>query len=170
MGHSAGAQMCTMALLHRALSASKAAEQRQAAAATAEGLRGSGRSASNGSSSSSKAVKVPAPLPAQASAAAAQEQQRGQQQGAEGAEAAAYADHRMPKRLVAVAGVFDLGKHYEYEEGKGSGEECGAGRGVIRREVGDGARECERVRGRYGAEHSMHSMHSMTHFLLPLLT
>lgn len=112
VGHSAGAHMCTMALLHRALAASKSA----AAPAAVAGQPSAGGASSNGSGSAA------APPAAPAAARAAQ----GQQAEATGAaaamdsaeEAAAHKDPRMPCRLVAMAGVYDIAKHFEYEEGE----------------------------------------------------
>lgn len=97
--------MCTMALLHRALAASKAA------------------AGSNGNSRAAAAAAAPAAAPPA-------EQQAGPE--GDGAmhtsdaaqamglaeEAAAHEDARMPCRLVAMAGVYDIAKHFEYEEGE----------------------------------------------------
>ncbi|EFN56733.1 hypothetical protein CHLNCDRAFT_144155 [Chlorella variabilis] len=88
VGHSAGAHMCTMALLHRALAASKAA---------------------GGS---------PPPRPPPAAQPGQQPLPQPPPDAEAGGEAAAYADHRMPQRLVAIAGVYDIAKHYEYEEAR----------------------------------------------------
>ena len=109
VGHSAGAHMCTMALLHRALAASKAVAAAEAEQAAVLG--------SSTTTSSSGAEAAPQP------AAAAQEQEQAPGAAAVGAmgaeeEEAAHADSRMPRRLVAMAGVYDIAKHFEYEEGE----------------------------------------------------
>lgn len=70
--------MCTMALLHRALAASKAA---------------------GGS---------PPPRPPPAAQPGQQPLPQPPPDAEAGGEAAAYADHRMPQRLVAIAGVYDI--------------------------------------------------------------
>lgn len=96
VGHSSGAHLCTMALLLRALSASKRAGG--AAASTQQ------QPPPRAQLDSAAAAGGAATAPAAAEAAEAVE--------------AAHGDGRMPARLVAVAGVYDLAKHYEYEEGE----------------------------------------------------
>jgi prenylcysteine alpha-carboxyl methylesterase len=83
VGHSAGSQLCAMALLHRSIRA-------ESTAPPAEGSQPV--SLSDGGSSA----------------------------GARGAgERETYSDGRMPRRFVSMAGVFDIAKHYEYEQGRG---------------------------------------------------
>jgi hypothetical protein len=116
VGHSAGAHMCTMALLHRALAASKAA------ASSAAGQPAGPVASSSGNGSGSLAAAVPAPAAAAAptaelgSVGAGGAAEAGAMAPAE--EAAAHEDARMPCRLVAMAGVYDIAKHFEYEEGE----------------------------------------------------
>lgn len=81
VGHSAGAQLATMALLHRALAA------RDRAQGAAEGAPAAGR-------------EPAVPVLWQQEAATSD------------------GDARMPARLVGLAGVYDLAKHFEYELGE----------------------------------------------------
>ncbi|KAL4442435.1 hypothetical protein ABPG77_005019 [Micractinium sp. CCAP 211/92] len=119
VGHSAGAHLCTMALLHRALAASKAE-----AASTGHG------GSSPGAIAAQAQPDMHAPAAQSGSPLAGQQQQQQQQLGGaaagaavseamgEAEEAAAFGDHRMPHKLVAIAGVYDIAKHYEYEEAR----------------------------------------------------
>jgi hypothetical protein len=98
--------MCTMALLHRALAASQQAAAAPADASAAGQAVASAASGTSGTSTSSSSRSSD-------SAGGGGSVAEGQQESE-----AAYRDHRMPRRLVAIAGVYDIGKHYEYEEGE----------------------------------------------------
>jgi hypothetical protein len=116
VGHSAGAHLCTMTLLHRALAASKAEGEPlqpgpQPAGPDSLQPQPPPLGAANAAASAGQpATIMAAPPPAAAAAAAAG--------GGDG-----YGDHRMPLQLVAMAGVYDISKHYLYEEGELKGEE-----------------------------------------------
>ena len=97
--------MCTMALLHRALAASQQAAAAPAAAAAAGQVVASAARAGGTSGTISGGGRSSGG----SRGSAAAEDREGE---------AAYRDHRMPRRLVAIAGVYDIGKHYEYEEGE----------------------------------------------------
>ncbi|KAI3427207.1 hypothetical protein D9Q98_007143 [Chlorella vulgaris] len=111
VGHSAGAHLCTMTLLHRALAASKAEGEPlqpgpQPAGPDSLQPQPPPLGAANAAASAGQpATIMAAPAPAAAAAAAAG--------GGDG-----YGDHRMPLQLVAMAGVYDISKHYLYEEGR----------------------------------------------------
>ncbi len=81
VGHSAGAQMALMALLHRALGKGG----------------GGGSGGSNNSAGSGGGVSRSVDIP-----------------GGE------FNDGRMPRQLVAMAGVYDIAAHFEYEKGERS--------------------------------------------------
>jgi hypothetical protein len=98
--------MCTMALLHRALAASQQAAAAPAAAAAAGQVVASAARAGGTSGTISGGGRSSGG----SRGSAAAEDREGEE--------AAYRDHRMPRRLVAIAGVYDIGKHYEYEEGE----------------------------------------------------
>lgn len=109
VGHSAGAHLCTMALLHRALEASGA---------------GAAQRADDGGSPTPPATPAQPAAPSGSTPAERQQLRAppaGEAAGGgmdEAEEAAAFQDGRMPQRLVALAGVYDISKHYEYEEGE----------------------------------------------------
>ncbi|KAL4853677.1 SPX domain-containing protein 5 [Chlorella vulgaris] len=113
VGHSAGAHLCTLTLLHRALAASKAQGeplQRGPQPAGPDSLQPQPPplgAANAAASAGQPAAIMAAPSPAAAAAAAA---------AAGGGDG--YGDHRMPLQLVAMAGVYDISKHYLYEEGR----------------------------------------------------
>lgn len=75
VGHSAGAQLCAMALLHRAVSGKCAPSKKASSAAK-----------NNKILNIEKVTDV-------------------------------YSDGRMPRRFVGMAGVYDIAKHFQYEEG-----------------------------------------------------
>jgi hypothetical protein len=110
VGHSAGAHMCMLALMQRALRAQ----------------RSQGQEATKQQRSVQQVDRQP-PEVQQAvltktqggEAAGSRQEGRGQVGASWSAEeeARAFGDARMPARLVAMAGVYDIGKHYEYEEG-----------------------------------------------------
>lgn len=116
MGHSAGAHMCTMALLHRALQASRSQGLQAGPSAPAPSPGSGGSTSSNGgavSAGSSAGSSAPSAglREAAGSAAAAGSAEEGNP----------FADPRMPALLVGMAGVYDIAKHFEYEQGEVQG-------------------------------------------------
>lgn len=102
VGHSAGAQLCMMALLHRAAAAHAAASRQAARTAHPD---------ASGTASSTAAPGDTSPGITGVIGVA----------GVTDTTGAAYAlaDFRMPKRLIGIAGVYDISKHYEYETDRG---------------------------------------------------
>jgi pimeloyl-ACP methyl ester carboxylesterase len=111
MGHSAGAQMAAMALLHRAAGA-RTAGHAQPPAVAARGDNGAIGAAGGSGSSSRSRGQASLAVAAEAAAAAAVVAAAGEEVGA----SSGSSDARMPCLLVGMAGVYDLAKHYEYEQ------------------------------------------------------
>lgn len=123
MGHSAGAHMCTMALLHRALQASRSQGLQERTAAPGPSLGSRGNTSKSGGA-------LPAGGSAGGSAPSAGLQEAAGSAAAAGSaeEGNPFADARMPALLVGMAGVYDIAKHFEYEQGEVQGLGC-RGRG-----------------------------------------
>ena len=90
VGHSAGAQLCAMALLHKACGSS-------------------GRRRINALQSIESPSLLQHDEQSRSCAAATRIESK--------STAAPFEDSRMPRRFIGMAGVFDIAEHYEYEKG-----------------------------------------------------
>lgn len=114
-GHSAGAQMAAMALLHRAADARTDGHAQPPAVGVHADNGTLSPASGRGSSSSSRSQGDSPALAAEVRAAAAAAEAAGEGIGA----SSGGIDARMPCLLVGLAGVYNLAKHYEYEQRRG---------------------------------------------------
>lgn len=134
VGHSSGAHTCAMALLHRAILGGRDQRSRRLQERESRKGKGGGQGgiADAGAPQVATAAAPTDGSPAmhagqmqdsaaellQASATARRRsREEKQQEGGQHAEAPG--DARMPATFVGVSGVYDLAKHYQYEEGRG---------------------------------------------------
>lgn len=122
LGHSAGAHLVSMALLHRCAASAQATTPTAAAALNpnkSKNSRQHPRSATTNASSASAGTSVHTSSADAGNGAHGTESAHVYNGAAVDSGELCTRDARMPARAVLMAGCYDIAKHYEYEESRG---------------------------------------------------